>query len=220
MPSGLRRDDRRLAGCTAVARALTRVSHVVSAEARAKRSGHRGGVIWLTGLSGAGKSTIAIGAEARLFERGYHVYTLDGDNLRNGISADLGFSLEDRRENVRRASAVAALFADAGLVVLAALISPSAEDRALARAVCGDAFHEAYVSASLSVCEARDPRGLYRRARLGEIRQFTGISAPYDVPACPDLRLDSETHTVEECVDQLFQYVAKTMGSPTGLNPP
>ena len=163
----------------------------ISRDARARRQGHAGAIIWLTGLSGAGKSTLATAAEARLFEEGYSVYILDGDELRRGISADLGFSARDRHENVRRAGEVAALLADAGLVVLVALISPFASDRDAARRVGGSSFREVFVKASVGTCEGRDPRGLYRRARAGEIPEFTGVSSPYEPPVTPDLIIDS-----------------------------
>ena len=164
-------------------------------------------MFWLTGLSGAGKSTITLGAERQLFDKGYHVYSLDGDLLRDGINADLGFSIEDRHENIRRAAAIAALMADAGLVVLAAFISPFSRDRALAREAAADRFHEVFVRAPLSVCEQRDPRGLYRKARAGLIPEFTGISSPYEPPSAPDLELDTERLTIDEAVNTLVRYV-------------
>jgi bifunctional enzyme CysN/CysC len=166
-------------------------------------------VFWLTGLSGAGKSTITVGAERELFDKGYQVYSLDGDLLRSGINADLGFSIEDRHENIRRAAAIAALMADAGLVVLAAFISPCSRDREIAREAAADRFHEVFVRAPLSVCEQRDPRGLYRKARAGLIPEFTGISSPYEPPSAPDLELDTERLTVGEAVDTLVRYVER-----------
>ena len=181
----------------------------VSAEARARRNGHAGAVFWLTGLSGAGKSTITVGAERELFDKDYQVYSLDGDLLRSGINADLGFSIEDRHENIRRAAAIAALMADAGLVVLAAFISPCCRDREIAREAAADRFHEVFVRAPLSVCEQRDPRGLYRKARAGLIPEFTGISSPYEPPSAPDLELDTERLTVGEAVDTLVRYVER-----------
>lgn len=203
-----------LTGCRAVHRwrsgtvaNVEHVEHEVSAEARAERSGHRGGVIWLTGLSGAGKSTIAMRAERRLFQKGYRVYVLDGDNLRRGINSDLGFSAEDRRENIRRAGEIAALFADAGVVVLAAFISPDANDRAAARRAASAQFHEVFVRASLAACERRDPRGLYRRARAGEIREFTGVSAPYEPPTTPEVEIDTERLSLDEAVEHLVMYI-------------
>ena len=167
------------------------IDHGVSRAARARRNRHPGGVIWLTGLSGAGKSTLAIEAEDRLFRKGYQVYALDGDNVRHGLNATLGFSPEDRAENIRRVGEVAALFADAGFIVLTAFISPYRSDRARARTAARrtgvQGFHEVHVRAPLAVCEARDPKGLYRRARAGEIADFTGVSAPYEPPDRPEL---------------------------------
>jgi bifunctional enzyme CysN/CysC len=186
---------------------VTNVDHEVSRELRAKRYGHRGAVIWLTGLSGAGKSTVAMRAERRLFQKGYRAYVLDGDNLRRGVNSDLGFSAKDRTENIRRAGEIAALFADAGLVVLAAFISPYARDRATARRAAGAQFHEVFVRASLDACEKRDPRGLYRRARSGEIAEFTGVSAPYEAPAEPELELDTEQLSADEAVERLVAYI-------------
>src|SRR5262249_51816128 len=157
------------------------------APARAARNGHRGGVVWLTGLSGAGKSTLAMATEALLFQKGYQVFVLDGDNLRHGLNVDLGFSAEDRRENIRRVGEVAALFAEAGQVVITAFISPFRADRDLARAAAqrregAAGFHEIFVRCDLNTLEKRDPKGLYRRARAGEIAEFTGVSAPYEEP--------------------------------------
>ena len=169
-------------------------SHLVTAAERAERNGHRGLVLWLTGLPGAGKTTIAMQVERELFRRGYPVYALDGDTLRSGLTSDLDFSDEGRRENIRRVAEVAKLLADGGAVALISLVSPSAADRARAKAIVGDVFREAYVAASLATCEARDPKHLYRRARAGEIRGFTGVDAPYDVPGAPDLRARHRAH--------------------------
>ena len=203
-----------LTGCDALRRRhaqqpthVASSGHEMSSGLRAQRYGHTGAVFWLTGLSGAGKSTIAMGTEWELFQRGYYVYVLDGDNLRRGINADLRFSAQDRRENIRRAGELSALFADAGLVVLAAFISPSARDRAMARFVTGAAFHEVYVHASLATCEARDPKGLYQAARAGEIPEFTGVSAPYESPLHPDLEIDTEYLSIDESVEKLATYI-------------
>ncbi len=166
---------------------ITAVGHTVSREARVLRNGHKGGVLWFTGLSGAGKSTLALALEARLFAKGYHVYVLDGDNVRGGLNANLGFSPEDRAENIRRVGEVAGLFADAGFIVISSFISPYRADRERARKAAGDTFHEIYIKASLEVCEQRDPKGLYRRARTGEIPEFTGISSPYEPPESAEL---------------------------------
>ena len=184
------------------------VSHLIDAPARARRNGHRGLVFWLTGLPAAGKTTIAMRVERELFRRGYQVYALDGDTLRTGLSSDVDFSEEGRRENIRRVAEVGKLLADAGTIALISLVSPSAADRARARAIVGEPFHEAYVAASVATCEARDPKKLYKRARAGEITGFTGVDAPYDVPAEPDLVLDTERHDADSCVATAVEYVA------------
>jgi bifunctional enzyme CysN/CysC len=181
--------------------------HLVARSERTERNNHAGAVLWLTGLSGAGKSTIAMALERRLFARGYFVYVLDGDNIRSGLNRDLGFSAEDRTENIRRVAEVAALFADAGAIVITAFISPSAADRAAARTAAGDAFHEVHIAADLATCEARDPKGLYERARRGEIREFTGISAPYEAPSEPDVVIDTARDPLDACVEQLLNYI-------------
>ena len=186
---------------------ISRVEHAVSAEARQRRNGHSGGVIWLTGLSGSGKSTLSVAAERRLFDLGYQVYVLDGDNMRHGLNADLGFSPEERAENIRRVGEVAALMARAGIVVITAFISPYRSDRERARRAAGDNFHEVHVQADLATCEARDPKGLYRRARAGEIAEFTGISAPYEAPQDPELALDTAKLSIDNAVDTLVSYV-------------
>ena len=182
------------------------VRHLVNADARAARNTHRGAVIWLTGLSGSGKSTLAMGAEQQLFEKGYQVYVLDGDNIRRGVNKDLGFEAADRHENVRRVGEIAALFADAGIIVFAALISPFQADRDEARAVA-PGFYEVYVKASLSVCEGRDPRGLYRKARSGALAAFTGVSSPYEEPVNPDLTIDTEAESIERSVGLLVAFI-------------
>ena len=189
------------------------IDHGVSSAARARRNRHAGGVIWLTGLSGAGKSTLAIGAEDHLFRKGYQVYALDGDNVRHGLNATLGFSPEDRAENIRRVGEVAALFADAGFVVLTAFISPYRSDRERARAaaerVSPNGFHEVHVRAPLEVCEARDPKGLYLRARAGEIADFTGVSAPYEPPDRPELTVDTGDPPVEQSLQVLTDHIER-----------
>lgn len=187
---------------------LTPVSHKVARGEREARAGHRGGVLWLTGLSGAGKSTLAMALEQHLFRKGYSVYVLDGDNVRSGLNANLGFSPEDRVENIRRVGEVAALFADAGFLCVTAFISPYRADRARARAATPPgSFHEIHVSADLATCEARDPKGLYRRARAGEIGDFTGISAPYEPPEAPELVVDTARQPLEACLEQILRYV-------------
>ncbi len=185
------------------------VGHAVTREARIARNGHRGGVLWFTGLSGAGKSTLALALERELFRKGYQVYVLDGDNIRGGLNADLGFSPEDRAENIRRVGEVAALFADAGMIAISAFISPYRADRERARRAAGEDFHEIHIHAPLEVCEARDPKGLYRRARAGEIPDFTGITSPYEPPENPELVVPTHELSFEECLALLVDYVEK-----------
>lgn len=190
---------------------ITAVDYEIAAEDRAIMNGHKGGVIWLTGLSGSGKSTLAKELQRRLFEKGCQVYVLDGDNIRSGLCSDLGFSAEDRSENIRRIGEVAALFADAGMMVITAFISPYRADRQRARNIAPQHFHTVYVKASVQACEGRDVKGLYQKARAGQISDFTGISSPYEPPEFPDLVVDTERSSVAECVDQLFDYVNKNM---------
>ncbi|MHA1536461.1 MAG: adenylyl-sulfate kinase [Alphaproteobacteria bacterium] len=185
------------------------VEHAVDAGMRGARNGHQGAVLWFTGLSGAGKSTIAIELERRLFAKGYQVYVLDGDNIRRGLNANLGFSPDDRAENIRRVGEVAALFAEAGMIVISAFISPYRSDRERARAATGDGFREIFVHADLKECERRDPKGLYAKARAGEIAEFTGISAPYEAPENADLVIDTGSLSVEDSVRALVDYVAR-----------
>lgn len=186
---------------------ITRVEHGISDEARFLRNGHKGGVLWFTGLSGAGKSTLALALEKRLFEKGYNVYVLDGDNVRHGLNANLSFSPEDRAENIRRVGEVAALFQRAGMIAITSFISPYRSDRDRAREAASDGFHEIHVKADVATCEARDPKGLYAKARTGEIKEFTGISAPYEAPDNAQLVVDTAAGSVEECVDRLVNYV-------------
>jgi bifunctional enzyme CysN/CysC len=186
-------------------------AHLIDATARAQRNGHRGLVFWLTGLPGAGKTTIAMRVERELFGRGYHVYALDGDTLRTGLTGDLDFSEDGRRENIRRVAEVGKLLADAGTIALISLVSPSAADRARARAIVGEGFREAYVAASVATCEARDPKNLYKRARAGEIVGFTGVDAPYDVPAQPDLVLNTERYEVDRTVADAVEYLVSAV---------
>ena len=193
---------------------ITRVDHDVSDEARARRNGHFGGVLWFTGLSGAGKSTLAVAVERRLFALGYQVYVLDGDNVRHGLNADLGFSPEERAENIRRVGEVGALMARAGMIALTAFISPYRSDRERAR-VAAENFHEIYIHADLDACEARDPKGLYKKARAGEIPDFTGISAPYEPPISPELLVDTVDHDIEACVDTIIGYVRRNFALET-----
>jgi bifunctional enzyme CysN/CysC len=186
------------------------VEHRINAGQRAERNGHRGGVLWFTGLSGAGKSTLAMALEQRIFAKGYSVYVLDGDNVRRGLNADLGFAPEERAENIRRVGEVAALLADAGVLCITAFISPYRADRERARQAAGDGFHEVYIDADLDTCERRDPKGLYKKARSGEIANFTGVSAPYEPPERPELSVCTDGRSVDESVAALIDYVART----------
>lgn len=189
------------------AKNLTRQAGTVTQAQRQALASQRGCVVWLTGLSGSGKSTIAYALEQRLITLGHIAYVLDGDNVRQGLCSDLGFSAEDRDENIRRVGEAAALFADAGIIAIAGFISPYMAARKRARERTGPAFIEAYLDVPVAVCEARDPKGLYRRARAGEITNFTGVSAPYEEPNQPELRLDTESLDVNECVDRVIQYL-------------
>ncbi|SDX22179.1 adenylylsulfate kinase [Collimonas sp. OK242] len=190
---------------------LTAVPHALNASQRAAHYGHRGAVMWLTGLSASGKSSLAMALEQALTELGYSCYVLDGDNIRNGLNANLGFSPEHRTENIRRVGEVAALFADAGLICITAFISPYRADRARARQSCGDAFHEIHVSADLATCESRDPKGLYKKARCGELREFTGVSAPYEIPEQPQLAIDTAREGIAASVTKLVAYVVRNV---------
>jgi bifunctional enzyme CysN/CysC len=179
-----------------------------TAHDRAARSGHRGAVVWFTGLSGAGKSTIAQALDRELFSRGMHTYVLDGDNIRHGLNSNLGFSPEDRVENIRRVSEVAKLMADSGIVAITAFISPYRMDRRRAREIAleGSAeFIEVFVDAPLEVCEARDPKNLYRKARAGQIRDFTGIDAPYEAPEDPEIVVHTDQQTVDESIATILE---------------
>jgi len=180
----------------------------ITARSRATRSGHRGAVIWLTGLSGAGKSTIAQALERELFQRAMHTYVLDGDNIRHGLNSNLGFAPDDRVENIRRVSEVAKLMADAGTVVITAFISPYRMDRSRAREIALESnaeFIEVFVDAPLAVCEARDPKHLYKKARAGQIREFTGIDAPYEAPEDPEIVVHTDRQNVDESVATILE---------------
>jgi adenylylsulfate kinase len=184
-------------------------SHVTREE-RERLLGQRGATVWLTGLSGSGKSTIAVGAERELVRRGRLAYVLDGDNIRHGLNKNLGFSPADRTENIRRIGEVAKLFTDAGVIAMTSFISPYRSDRDAVRALMakGD-FIEVHVAASVETCESRDVKGLYQKARRGEIPEFTGISAPYEAPERPELVLDTNRQGVEESVASLVAYLEK-----------
>lgn len=171
---------------------------------REQANGHRSAVLWFTGLSGAGKSTIAHATEESLHQLGCRTYVLDGDNVRHGLCGDLGFSVEDRHENIRRIGEMAKLFADAGIITLTAFISPLRADRERVRRLAGDDFIEIYCRCPIEVCEERDVKGLYRKARAGEIKDFTGISSPYEEPVHPELLIDTSRLTIEESVRQVL----------------
>ncbi len=181
----------------------------IAKEDRARRNGHKSAVIWLTGLSGSGKSTIANALDCALYEAGCQSYVLDGDNIRHGLNDNLGFSQKDRSENIRRIAEVARLFAEAGFIIITAFISPYLKDRQRAREVIGrDQFIECFVDAPLEICRERDPKGLYQKAIHGEIKEFTGISAPYEKPVQPDIVLDTSSETIELNTRQIINYLS------------
>ncbi|GAB3430681.1 adenylyl-sulfate kinase [Massilia solisilvae] len=197
---------------------VTRQDSAVSRLDRERLQRHRGAVLWLTGLSGAGKSTLANAVEARLHALGCRTFLLDGDNVRSGLCGDLGFSLADRHENIRRVGEAARLFLDAGVIVLCAFISPLKEDRQRARALAPDGdFVEIYCKSPLAVCERRDVKGLYRRARAGEIADFTGITSPYEEPDNPELVLDTARRSVDECADAVVARLVAQGTVPVSL---
>lgn len=177
---------------------------------RRKKNEHHSAVLWFTGLSGSGKSTVANAAARRLFDLGVSTYVLDGDNVRHGLNKDLGFSDEARKENIRRIGEVSKLFVDGGQLVFTAFISPFREDRDTVRALLEEGeFIEVFVECPIEKCEQRDPKGLYKKARAGEIPEFTGISSPYEAPEKPELVLNTDQYSVEECVEQLVTYLKK-----------
>lgn len=193
---------------TPVSENIVRAEGHVGGVDRAKNFGHRSRTVWFTGLSGSGKSTLAFAVEQALTERGVAAYVLDGDNVRFGLNRDLGFSPEDRTENIRRIGEVCRLFQDAGLVVLTAFVSPYAADRESVRALHPEgAFVEVFVDTPLEICEARDVKGLYAKARTGEIPEFTGISAPYEPPISPELRIDTQ-RDLEKCVADVLKFLS------------
>ncbi|MBX9974039.1 adenylyl-sulfate kinase [Cytobacillus firmus] len=185
----------------------------IKKEDRRKLNGHKSLMIWLTGLSGSGKSTIANALQHELYKNNVCVYLLDGDNLRHGINSNLSFSPEDRKENIRRTAEIGKLFVDAGIVVLAAVISPFEEDRLHARAIFQEEeFIEVYVKCSLLECEKRDPKGLYKKARNGEIKQFTGIDQPYEEPKKPEIVLDTTELSLDQSVELLSSFLFEKVG--------
>ncbi len=187
---------------------LLRFSPKITKVDRTKLNGHRSFILWLTGLSGSGKSTIAHHLEKRLFEKGIRTYVLDGDNIRAGLNKDLGFSAEDREENIRRIGEVAKLFVDAGIVVLTAFISPYKKDRAIVRNLVGvDEFVEIYVKCPLGICEQRDVKGLYKKARQGTVKQFTGIDDPYEEPENPEIVIETDKTDIEDCIEEILKFL-------------
>ena len=179
----------------------------ISRKDRERIKGHRGFTIWFTGLSASGKSTLAVATEVALHNRNIHTYILDGDNIRHGLNKNLAFSPEDRRENIRRIGEVAKLFMDCGIANLTAFISPYRSDRAVARELCQDSFIEVFVDCPLEVCEQRDPKGAYSKARQGIIKDFTGISAPYEEPLNPEVHLRTDLRSIEQCVQSIIHYL-------------
>ncbi|MBM6629539.1 adenylyl-sulfate kinase [Mammaliicoccus vitulinus] len=180
----------------------------VTKEQRQERNGHKSVVIWFTGLSGSGKSTISVALEKALFEQQITSYRLDGDNIRHGLNQNLGFSPEDRKENIRRIGEVGKLMVDAGVVTMTAFISPYEEDRNIVRNILEDGeFIEVFTKCSLDECETRDPKGLYKKARNGEIKEFTGINAPYEEPSNPEIVIDTEHESIEESVNKIVSYL-------------
>ena len=184
--------------------------HRVARESKEKRNQHKSRVLWFTGLSGSGKSTVANATEKILYDMGLQTYVLDGDNVRMGLNKDLGFSHKDRTENIRRITEVANLFADSGSIVLTAFISPYREDRDKAREIIStDDFIEIFISADLSVCELRDTKGLYKKARAGKIKGFTGIDAPYEAPLNPELIVETDKNDIETCARIVVDYLVE-----------
>lgn len=186
---------------------LTAVTHALDSADRQAHYGHAGAVLWLTGLSASGKSSLAMALEQALIARGYSCYVLDGDNVRRGLNANLGFAPQDRSENIRRVGEVAALFADAGLICITAFISPYRADRERARQSCAQAFYEVHIAADLATCERRDPKGLYKKARAGLVAEFTGVSAPYEAPLQADYVVETGSEPLVQSLEKLLAYV-------------
>ena len=180
---------------------------LVTEDERMIRHQHKGAIFWFTGLSGAGKSTLTKHLERKLFDYGLSVCSLDGDNIRQGLCEDLGFSEKDRKENIRRVSHVASLFAEAGQVVITAFISPYESDRQIARSNAKRDFYEILIDSDLKTCEQRDPHGHYKKARSGDLKEFTGISAPYEKPVAPDFICGTQEASIDECVQKLFEFI-------------
>ena len=181
--------------------------HSVSKQDREQQNGHKGHVLWFTGLSGSGKSTVASAVERELYQMGYRTFILDGDNVRAGLNSDLDFSAQSREENIRRIAHVSALMKDAGLIVLSAFVSPYAKDRDFVRLASENDFSEIFISTPLEVCEQRDVKGLYAKARAGEISNFTGISAPFEEPNNPELDVPTHTMSIDEATEKVVSYV-------------
>ncbi|OPH53172.1 adenylyl-sulfate kinase [Paenibacillus ferrarius] len=180
----------------------------ITKEDRQRLNNHKSCVLWFTGLSGAGKSTLATEVERELYKYGILAYVLDGDNIRHGLNKNLGFSPDDRKENIRRIGEVSKLFVDSGLFVISAFISPYREDRDMVRAMLPKSeYIEVYVKCSIDVCEQRDPKGLYKKARVGEIKDFTGISAPYEEPTVPELVIETDKQDIEDSVKKIITYI-------------
>lgn len=179
--------------------------HQVSREDRITKNGYQPSLYWFTGLSGSGKSTLASGLEVHFYNRGYNTYILDGDNIRSGLNSDLDFSDESRKENIRRIAEVSKLFLDAGVIVITAFISPFESERQFARSLVGEEnFYEIHVNCPIEICEQRDVKGLYKKARAGKIKNFTGVDSPFEIPKDPDLIVDTATNSLEICMQQLI----------------